>query len=117
MSVVSPSSGVAVVLASTLRTARLACLTIAWLAALVAIITAQPSGPAATTGAIAFGLFILLTVTRLRWDSLVILTLLATVTWALVESVPGPAEILAGGERVLILLPCCRQWRWCGPRP
>ena len=102
MSVVSPSSGVAVVLASTLRTARLACLTIAWLAALVGIITAQPSGPAATTGAIAFGLFILLTVTRLRWDSLVILTLLATVTWALVESVPGPAEILAGGERVLI---------------
>jgi len=71
-------------------------------AAVAAIILAQPSGPVATTGALAFGIFILLTVTRLRWDSLVILAVLAVVTWLLVDSMPGPAEILAGGERVLI---------------
>jgi len=97
-----PSSALAAALTGTFRRARLACLTIAWITALLAIILAQPSGPVATTGALAFGMFILLTITRLRWDSLVILTVLAAVSLVLVESMPGPAEILAGGERVLI---------------
>jgi len=97
-----PSSALAAALTGTFRRARLACLTIAWITALLAIILAQPSGPVATTGALACGMFILLTITRLRWDSLVILTVLAAVSLALVESMPGPAEILAGGERVLI---------------
>ena len=85
-----------------LRLARLGSLTIAWIAGVVAILLAQPSGVVATTGACAFGLFILLTVTRLRWDSLVILAVLGLVTWFLVGDMPRPADILAGGERVLI---------------
>ena len=85
-----------------LRLARLGSLTIAWIAGVVAILLAQPSGVVATTGACAFGLFILLTVTRLRWNSLVILAVLGLVTWFLVGDMPRPADILAGGERVLI---------------
>ncbi len=102
----SPPSGflaaLIATLAAALRQARLACLTIAWMAAVGAIILARPTGMLAATGAFAFGLFIILTITRLRWDSLVILAVLAAVTWLLVDTVPGPAEILAGGERVLI---------------
>ena len=96
------SSGFVTGLTSALRHARLACLTLAWVAALISIVMAQPSGPVAAIGAIAFGIFTLLTITRLRWDSLVILAVLAVVTLLLVESMPGPAAILAGGERVLI---------------
>ena len=81
---------------------RLLSLTVAWVAGVVSILLAEPSGPVAAAGAYAFGLFILLTVARLRWDSLVILTVLGGVTWFLVGAVPGPEEILAGGERVLI---------------
>ena len=81
---------------------RLLSLTVAWVAGVVSILLAEPSGPVATAGAYAFGLFILLTVARLRWDSLVILSVLAGATWFLVGAVPGPEDILAGGERVLI---------------
>ena len=81
---------------------RLLSLTVAWVAGVVSILLAEPSGPVAAAGAYAFGLFILLTVARLRWDSLVILSVLAGATWFLVGAVPGPEDILAGGERVLI---------------
>ena len=89
-------------LSSALRFGRLVSLTVAWAAAVVSILLFEPSGPVATAGACAFGLFIVLTVTRLRWDSLVILAVLGAVTWLLVGAMPGPGEILAGGERVLI---------------
>ncbi|MED5313873.1 MAG: hypothetical protein VX698_07955, partial [Pseudomonadota bacterium] len=70
-------------LSNALRQVRLACLTTAWVAAVLAILTARPDGTVASLGACAFGLFILLTVARLRWDSMVILAVLALVTWLL----------------------------------
>ena len=85
-----------------LRQARLGSLTIAWAAGVLDIMLVQPSGMVATIGACAFGIFILLTVTRLRWDSLVILAVLGFVTWFLVGAMPTASDILAGGERVLI---------------
>ena len=89
-------------LIAALRQARLACLTIAWVAAVGAIVSARPDGLVASIGAMAFGLFILLTMARLRWDSLVILSVLAAVTWLLLDEMPGMSELLAGGRRVLI---------------
>ena len=89
-------------LTAALRQARLACLTVAWVAAVSAIVTVRPDGLVASIGALAFGLFIFLTMARLRWDSLVILAVLAAVTWLLLDEMPGGAEILAGGRRVLI---------------
>jgi len=97
-----PHSGFSIAFAMAHRRVRLACLSIAWLAAICVIVLGQPTGKLATTGALAFGIFILLTLARLRWDSLVILTVLAVVTWLLLETVPRPADLLAGGERVLI---------------
>ena len=87
---------------TTLQRFRLLSLTVAWVAGVASILLAEPSGPVAVAGAYAFGLFILLTVARLRWDSLVILSVLGGVTWFLVGTVPTPEDILAGGERVLI---------------
>ena len=85
-----------------LRQARLACLTTAWVAAVLAILTARPDGAVASAGVAAFGLFILLTVARLRWDSLVILAVLALVTWMLLDELPDGDALFAGGRRVLI---------------
>ena len=53
----------------------------------------------ASLGAAAFGIFILLTVARLRWDSLVILVVLSLVTWMLLDELPD-GDALAGGRRV-----------------
>ena len=89
-------------LTAALRQTRLACLTVAWVAAVIAIVMARPDGLVASIGALAFGLFILLTMARLRWDSLVILSVLAAVTWLLLDEMPGLSELLAGGRRVLI---------------
>ena len=89
-------------LTNALRQARLACLTTAWVAAVLAILTARPDGTVASLGACAFGLFILLTVARLRWDSMVILAVLALVTWLLLDELPDVGALVAGGRRVLI---------------
>ena len=89
------SSGFVTGLTSALHRVRLACLTLAWVAALISIVMAQPSGSVAATGAIAFGMFILLTITGLRRDSLVIL---AVDTMLLVESMPGPAASCAASR-------------------
>ena len=90
------------ILFTALQRFRLLSLMVAWVAGVVSILLAEQSGPVAVAGAYAFGVFILLTVARLRWDSLVILSVLAGATWFLVGAVPGPEDILAGGERVLI---------------
>ena len=89
-------------LTNALRQARLTCLSTAWVAAVLAILTAQPDGAVASLGAAAFGIFILLTVARLRWDSLVILVVLSLVTWMLLDELPDGDALLAGGRRVLI---------------
>ena len=99
-------------LTNALRQARLTCLSTAWVAAVLAILTAQPDVAVASLGAAAFGIFILLTVARLRWDSLVILVVLSLVTWMLLDELPDGDAPLAGGRRVLILPLSCRQWRW-----
>ena len=64
---------------SMIRNLRLGLLTIAWGAALVTILSGQAHGFAATCGAGALGLFILLTLPRLRRDSLIILAMLGVV--------------------------------------
>ena len=89
-------------LKNALRQARFLCLTTAWAAGVLAILTARPDGVVASLGALAFGLFILITVARLRWDSLIILSVLGLVTWLLLDELPDAAELLSGGRRVLI---------------
>jgi hypothetical protein len=85
-----------------IRNLRLGLLTIAWGAALVTILSGQAHGFAATCGAGALGLFILLTLPRLRRDSLIILAMLGVVMLFILDDVPSFEDMIRGGERVLI---------------
>lgn len=85
-----------------IRNLRLGLLTIAWAAALVTILSGQAHGFAATCGAGALGLFILLTLPRLRRDSLIILAMLGVVMLFILDDVPSFEDMIRGGERVLI---------------
>jgi len=64
---------------SAISTFRLALLTFAWAVSLASIMLSQPHGAMTAAGAVALGFFILLTLPRLRRDSLIILLLLGCV--------------------------------------
>ena len=81
---------------------RLISLGGAWVCAVLAILFGAQSTTFLPIGVVAFVLFVLLTMARLRWDSLVILAVLTIVTWLLLDEMPTPADLFAGGERVLI---------------
>jgi hypothetical protein len=85
-----------------IRNLRLGLLTVAWGAALVTILSGQAHGITATCGAAALGLFILLTLPRLRRDSLIILAMLGVVMLFILDDVPSLEDMTRGGERVLI---------------
>ena len=85
-----------------IRNLRLGLLTVAWGAALVTILSGKAHGITATCGAAALGLFILLTLPRLRRDSLIILAMLGVVTLFILDDVPSLEDMTRGGERVLI---------------
>ena len=72
-----------------IRNLRLGLLTVAWGAALVTILSGQAHGITATCGAVALGLFILLTLPRLRRDSLIILAMLGVVMLFILDDVPS----------------------------
>jgi len=79
---------------------RLVLLTFAWVVSLASIILGQPHGIMTAAGAVALGFFILLTLPRLRRDSLIILLLLGCVLLVILDDVPAVAEMVRAGERV-----------------
>ena len=91
---------------------RLSFLCIAWIAALVQVVSGTPSTNAQSinfsnigvinVGVFAFVGFTILTVSRLRHDSILILALLIFVCWALLDHFPDRNEWLEGGRYVLI---------------
>ncbi len=91
---------------------RLTLLCISWVAALVQILGASSSSDAEFTnflniyvinpGVCAFVGFTVLTLTRLRRDSILILALLIFVCWALLDHFPNASEWVNGGRYVLI---------------
>ena len=87
---------------SAISTFRLALLTFAWAVSLASIMLGQPHGAMTAAGAAALGFFILLTLPRLRRDSLIILLLLGCVLLVILDHVPTIAEMVRVGERVLI---------------
>ena len=84
------------------RLVRLLCLAAAWLAALVSVVFDAQGTLIVDTGTCAFGAFIILTVARLRIDSLVILAVLGVVAWIILDSPPDMRELLDGGGRALV---------------
>ena len=81
---------------------RLILLSSAWLAALLQVMIGQSSHAFADIGVIAFAGFVLLTLSRLRRDTILILLLLALVGWFLLDHRPSIDELRAAGRYVLI---------------
>ena len=81
---------------------RLGLLCVAWVATLVQVTTGADFIELVSLGVIAFIAFVILTLSRLRHDSVVILLLLVVVGWALLDHFPDAEEWAAGGRYVLI---------------
>jgi hypothetical protein len=81
---------------------RIVLLSAAWVAALLQIVTGADYIALVNVGAIAFAGFVVLTLTRLRRDTVLILLLLVVVGWALLDHFPTLDEWAAGGRYVII---------------
>ena len=81
---------------------RLGLLCVAWMAALIQVTTGTDLIELVNVGVIAFIAFVLLTLSRLRHDSALILLLLVVVGWALLDHFPDGNEWASGGRYVLI---------------
>ncbi|MDA7598399.1 hypothetical protein N8835_00050 [Alphaproteobacteria bacterium] len=77
-------------------------LCLSWLAASVGILLGERAAWLTEIGVTSFGLFVLLTLARLRWDSLAILGMLGVVAFLLLPGIPASADLLRGGAHILI---------------
>ena len=74
----------------------------AWLAALTQVVFGQASNAWVDIGVIGYAVFVVLTLSRLRRDTVVILLMLVLVGWFLLDNRPKPDEWWAAGRYVLI---------------
>ena len=74
----------------------------AWLAALAHVVFGQASNEWVDIGVIGYAVFVALTLSRLRRDTIVILLMLVLVGWFLLDHRPKPDEWWAAGRYVLI---------------
>ena len=81
---------------------RLGLLCVAWMAALTQVTIGADLIELINFGVIAFIVFVMLTLSRLRNDSVLILLLLVVVGWALLDHFPDGNEWATGGRYVLI---------------
>jgi len=81
---------------------RLSLLSVAWVAALLQITTGTKYIEIVHLGVFAFIAFTVLTLSRLRRDSVLILLVLVVVGWALLDHFPNNDEWITGGRYVLI---------------
>ena len=85
----------------------------AWLAALTHVVFGQASNAWVDIGVIGYAIFVALTLSRLRRDTVVILLMLVLVGWFLLDHRPKPDEWWAAGRYVLIFTALFRPWHWC----
>ena len=81
---------------------RFFCLFIAWLGAIAQVLFTDQLLQFVDIGAIAFAGFIILTVLRLRRDSLLVLLMLTVVACSLIDQWPDQQDWAAGGRYILI---------------
>ncbi len=85
-----------------IRQTRFGLLALSWFGAVVAIIAGPNGDILVDAAACGFALFFIITIPRLRWDSLLILAVLAAVSVMLLTHVPAPHEWIEGISHVLI---------------
>ena len=81
---------------------RLGLLCVAWVAAVIQVTTGTNLIELVNLGVVAFIAFVILTLSRLRHDSVLILLLLVVVGWALLDHFPDGNEWATGGRYILI---------------
>ena len=81
---------------------RFLCLFIAWTGAISQVLFGDQLGQIVNLGALAYAGFIILTVVRLRRDSILILLMLTVVAWSLISQWPDQQDWAAGGRYILI---------------
>ena len=81
---------------------RLVLLCSAWLAALIQVVFGPSTHALVDFGVIGYTGFVLLTLSRLRRETILILLLLVLVGWFLLDHRPSPDEWRAAGRYVLI---------------
>ena len=97
---------------------RLVLLCSAWLAALTQVVFGPSTHALVDFGVIGYAGFVLLTLSRLRRETILILLLLVLVGWFLLDHRPSPDEWRAAGRYVLIftaLLPTMALVRATAP--
>jgi hypothetical protein len=81
---------------------RFGLLCAVWLAALIHIVAGEYALPLINLGVLLFAIFVLLTLPKMRRDSLVIMVLLGFVAWLLLDHIPTADEWFEAGRSVLI---------------
>ena len=87
---------------SSISRIRVGLLSFAWVTALVQILTEKTYVMLIDLGVLAFVTFVVLTLPRLRRDTVLILLFLILVAWALLDHFPTTDEWVEGGRYVLI---------------
>ena len=81
---------------------RFGLLCAVWLVALIHIVAGEYVLPLSNLGVLLFVIFVLLTLPKIRRDSLVIMVLLGFVAWLLLDHIPTTDEWFEAGRSVLI---------------
>jgi len=81
---------------------RFGLLCAVWLVALIHIVAGEYVLPLSNLGVLLFVIFVLLTLPKMRRDSLVIMVLLGFVAWLLLDHIPTTDEWFEAGRSVLI---------------
>ena len=81
---------------------RVGLLMTAWIAAILQIIFGQYVEIFSDIGAISLGLFLIIILPSLKWDSFLILAMLMILGWLLLDGLPSQEILLSGGRFILI---------------
>ena len=93
---------------------RLVLFCSAWLAALIQVVFGPPSHAWVDIGAIGFAGFVILTLPRLRRDTVLILLVLVLVGGFLLDHRQRPTNGGLRADMCLFSALCYQLWRWCG---
>src|SRR6056300_1882165 len=83
---------------------RVSLLLLAWFSAILQIVFGQSVEMFSNIGAVLLGLFLLIILPRLKWDSYLILIMLGVMGWFLLNGLPTQELLFSGGRFILIFV-------------
>ena len=83
---------------------RVSLLLLAWFSAILQIVFGQSVEMFSNIGAVLLGLFLLIILPKLKWDSYLILIMLGVMGWFLLNGLPTQELLFSGGRFILIFV-------------